>query len=76
MTKDDETRLRSLAEKYARYATGDVMEKRREKWRLHNRLFQGFYHTNCIARGIALPVVIEKSEGKLCFAAGSLHSLG
>ena len=32
------SRLRALAGKYAEYALGDTMGRRREKWRLHNRL--------------------------------------
>jgi hypothetical protein len=30
--------LRNLAGKYAEYATSKIMEQRREKWRLHNRM--------------------------------------
>lgn len=37
------SRLRSLAGKYAEYALGDVMNLRREKWRLHNRLQEKTY---------------------------------
>jgi len=34
----DDARLRELAGRYAEYATGDTMRRRRDKWRLHNRL--------------------------------------
>ncbi|MBT7298258.1 MAG: hypothetical protein HN849_02030 [Victivallales bacterium] len=34
----ERTHLRDLAGRYAEYASGTVMQSRREKWRLHNRL--------------------------------------
>ena len=37
MSSEDKGRLRNLAGTYAEYACGEVMEQRREKWRLHNR---------------------------------------
>lgn len=40
MNANDRTRLRSLAARYAEYATGEVMTQRREKWRRHNRLLE------------------------------------
>lgn len=38
MTRKDSERLRTLAGRYAECATGEVMDQRREKWRLHNGL--------------------------------------
>ena len=38
MTSKDSERLRNLAGRYAELATGEVMDQRREKWRLHNGL--------------------------------------
>lgn len=38
MTTKDRARLRDLASKYAEYALGAPMARRREKWRLHNGL--------------------------------------
>ncbi len=38
MSRKDKIRLRSLAATYAEYAHGEPMARRREKWRLHNRL--------------------------------------
>lgn len=38
MTEKDKGRLRKLAGRYAEYAHGEPMARRREKWRVHNRL--------------------------------------
>jgi hypothetical protein len=35
---NEQARLRDLAGKYAGYATSAIMQQRREKWRLHNRM--------------------------------------
>jgi len=38
MTEKDKGRLRELTGRYAEYAHGEPMARRREKWRVHNRL--------------------------------------
>ncbi len=38
MTEREKVHLRQLACKYAEYACGEPMARRREKWRVHNRL--------------------------------------
>ena len=41
--RKDKARLRHLARKYAEYACGEPMARRREKWRVHNRLHAKTY---------------------------------
>lgn len=79
MDSKDRSHLRTLAGRYAEYAGGKVMEQRREKWRVHNRLQErtvpfhiednGSYH-----RDLAPPL---QCEGDLCrvLEAQLLHAI-
>ncbi len=68
MNKKDLSHLRNLASKYAEYALGEPMKKRREKWRLHNRMqertFPFHIEDNGSYLGDLLPAI--KCEDPIC----------
>ncbi|MCC6441844.1 MAG: hypothetical protein IT210_00140 [Armatimonadetes bacterium] len=69
MTHQDRTRLRNLAGRYAEYACGEPMARRREKWRLHNRLEQKTYpfhieDNGSFFRDLTPPLECEHAEAR------------
>lgn len=67
MTERDKSRLRALACRYAEYACSTAMARRREKWRVHNRLQEKTFpfhieDNGSYIRDLAPPLECEDDE--------------